>query len=328
MYLYKKIIAFSFLFAAISASAQKGSVINSAALQGKDFKALDEYVKKLGTLDNKNMGEISLLLTKNYTDKTDKVRAIYDWITNNISYDIKTARNGGTEKNSSAEVLLSRKATGAGYANLFQDMCSSASIRCLTAEGFIKFGIDDINAKKTSINHSWDVVQLGQSPDAWYYVDACMGSGYPDAEFKTFTKAFNPDYFFANLFIFNLQHFPDNIAWQLGPGPKTKKDFYAFPVIKSAAYEFGLKKLTPVEGAVKVKAGKPLSFAYLINGNVTVNKISLFIESGKKKATKDLPFTFNNNILECNYKFPEEDSYTVTVLLNDKALAQYAIEVN
>ncbi len=314
----KKITGIIFLLLTVNCFAQKN---------GRNFKDIDEYVKKLGTLDSLNMGTISNLLTKNYDDKTDKSRAIYDWIAYNISYDFKTARNGGAEKNSSTEVLLYRKATGAGYANLFQDMCSSAGIRCLTANGFIKFGTEQISDSKTEINHSWAVIQLGQSPEAWYYADPCMGSGYPDAEFKSFTKAFNPDYFFADLTIFNLQHYPDNIAWQLGPGPKNKKDFFDLPVIKSAAYEFGLKRFSPKDGSVKIAVKKPLVFVYQLNDRVAVTKVSVAIGEGKKKTIKEIPFTFDKGMLSFFYKFDEEDTLPVTILINGKEFAEYAVAV-
>ncbi|GAB2822287.1 transglutaminase domain-containing protein [Ferruginibacter profundus] len=317
-YIFKKLSVLLLVGITANCFAQK---------EGRDFKAIDEYVKKLGALDSMNMGTISSLLTKNYTDKTDKVRAIYDWIAYNIAYDLKNAGSGPGDKNTSTEVLLRRKATGAGYATLFQDMCSSAGIRCLTADGFVKFGTDQINDTKTEINHSWAVVQLGQSPEAWYYADPCWGAGYTDAEFKTFTRAFNPDYFFADLTIFNWQHYPDNMAWQLGPGPKNKKDFFGMPVIKSAAYELGLKKMNPNDGAVKVKVNKPLAFSYQLNSNATITKVALVFGEGKKKKIKEVPFSFNGNMLGFTYKFEEEDSFPVTVLVNGKELAAYMVDI-
>jgi len=314
----KKLLSLALICITLHAAAQKS---------GRDFTEIDAYVKKLGTLDSMNMGTISNLLTKNYENKTDKARAIFDWIAYNIVYDIKTARNGGSEKNSSTEVLLYRKATGSGYANLFQDMCSSAGIRCLTADGFIKFGIDQIGDDKTEINHTWDVVQLGQSPEAWYYVDACMGSGYTDAEFKTYTKSFNPDYFFADLTIFNWQHFPDNIAWYLGPRLKNKKDFFSMPIIKSAAYELGLKKLNPVEGSVKAKVGKALPFSYQISLEAEITKVQLAIGEGKKQKIKEVEFSLSGRILGFTYKFEEEGEFQVKVIVNGKELVEYKINV-
>jgi Transglutaminase-like superfamily len=299
-----------------------------AQKDGRDFKEIDGYVKKLGRLDSMNMGTIATLLTKNYNDKTDKCRAIFTWIATNISYDFKNARSGNADKNSSVQVLLYRKALGAGYANLYQDMCSVAGIRCLTVDGFVKFTSEQIDDTKTEINHTWNVVQLGQSPDAWYYVDVCRGSGFTDADFRSFTPAFNDAYFFANLTIFNWEHCPDNIAWYLGPRPKGKKDFFELPAIKPAAYEMGLKNFTPVAGAVKAKVGKPFYFSFKLNYDLDITKVALVFGEDKKKKTKPMEFSFNNGILSFSYKPVDEDAYPVTVTVNEKELLVYKMDVS
>jgi hypothetical protein len=206
-------------------------------------------------------------------------------------------------------------------------MCSSAGVRCLTINGFVKTSTEQINDAKTEINHTWAIVQLGQSPEAWYFVDPCWASGYTDAEFKTFTPSFNADYFFADLTLFNLQHFPDNMAWRIGPGTKSKKDFFALPIIKSAAYEFGLKKFAPYAGSVKVRTTSFLPFNFQLSSSAVISKVAIVITNGKKKLIKDVPFTFNNGALSFNYKFKEEDSFPVTVLVNGKEFADYFVEV-
>jgi hypothetical protein len=295
---------------------------------GRDFKEVDEYVKKLGKLDTMNMGTIATLLTKKFEDKTDQARAIFVWIANNISFDFKNARSGNTDKNTSTLVLQNRKGLGAGYANLYQDMCSVAGIRCLTVDGYVKFTSEQIADAKTEINHTWNVIQLGLSPDAWYYVDACRGAGYSDADFKSFTPAFNDEYFFATLRIFNWEHCPDNEAWYLGPRPKGKKDFFDLPVIKSAAYEMGLKSFTPKDGDLKAKVGKPFFFSIQLNSDLDVTKAALVFGEDKKKKIKPMEFTFNNGILSFSYKPTEEDTYPVTVTVNDKELLVFRMDVS
>ena len=52
------------------------------------FKIVDEYVKSLGSLDTLNMGTISYIVTKKFPDNLEKVRAIFDWIAYNISFDV------------------------------------------------------------------------------------------------------------------------------------------------------------------------------------------------------------------------------------------------
>ena len=69
-------------------------------------------------------------------------------------------------------------------------MCSQANIRCLSVDGYVKNFPEEINDIPDEINHSWNVVQLGLSPEEWYYVDAAKGSGYLDKKRSVFTKKF------------------------------------------------------------------------------------------------------------------------------------------
>ncbi len=303
------------------------SLNSNAQTNGRDFTAIDAYVKSLGSLDSMSMGTINNVVSNKFTDKIDKARAIYYWIANNISYDVKAARNNSTAKNTPAEVLLYRKAVGIGFTSLFQDMCSSADIRCLTVDGFVKQNTSQINEKGVEINHSWAVVQLGQSPETWFYVDPAWGSGYADAEMKEFTKSYTDAYFFTERYTFNLQHYPDNEAWKLGSAPKNKKDFFELPIVQVAALEFDLKKYTPNNGILKAKATKAVSFSYTLNANKEITKVELGIGEKKKYKIKDINFSFSGGTLSFSHKFEEENSYPVTVFVNGKQLISYYVEV-
>ena len=303
------------------------SVNVAAQTQGNNFKTVDDYVAKLGKLDSLNMGTITSIVTKPFSDKMDKARAIYDWITNNISFDCKAQHSGNIQKNSPTEVLLFRKAVGIGYAALFQDMCSSANIRCLTADGFVKNGVEEIGDPKTDINHSWAVVQLGQSPDTWFYVDPAWGSGTTDKDMKVFTKAFNSAYFFANKTVFNLQHYPDNEAWKLGAAPKNKKDFYHLPLVMGLAYELDLKKMTPNDGTLKIKTGNSQAFSFTIGNTANISKVTITLSDRKKQKTTEVSYSYNNGALSFNYKFENEGTFTATIMVNGKEFVAYAVDV-
>ncbi len=294
---------------------------------GRDFKAVDEYVQKLGSLDSLNMGTISNLVSKPFSDKVDKLRAIYYWIANNISYDCKAARTGNTQKNSPTEVLLYRRAVGIGFASLFQDMSSSANIRCLTADGFVKTSVEQIGETKAEINHSWAVVQLGQSPDTWYYVDPAWGSGTTDTEMKLFTKSFNVAYFFADKTIFNLQHYPDNEAWKLGGASKNKKDFFELPIIKAVAYDLDLKKIIPNDGSLKVKLNSSQTFNFILGPKANINKVTITAGEKKKQKTKEVNYSFTNGTLNIVYKFEVEGNYPLTISVNGKEFIAYSVDV-
>jgi transglutaminase/protease-like cytokinesis protein 3 len=291
------------------------------------FKVVDEYVKSLGSLDTLNMGTISYIVTKKFPENKDKVRAIFDWIAYNISFDCKSSRNNGNEKNDPDYVLKSRKATASGYAALFQDMCSVAKIRCLTVDGYAKYTVEQIDNKPDEFNHTWIVVQLGQSPETWHYVDPTWGSGYTDDKMTVYTKSYNDAYFFADKKTFDAQHFADNKAWQLSGGSKSIKDFLSLPVVKHAAYEYGISSFAPTSGMIKAKTKVPVQFSYRINNNAVIDIVALQLGSDKKVRNKTVDYVIKNNTITFSYKFEEEDSYPVTILINGKPVLGYIVEV-
>jgi transglutaminase/protease-like cytokinesis protein 3 len=304
------------------------TVLNSAAQTGgRDFTKIDAYVKSLGPLDSMSTGTINNVVSNKFIDKMDKARAIYYWIAHNITYDVKATRNNNTAKNTPAEVLHSRKAVGIGFASLFQDMCSSADIRCLTVDGFVKYNTQQIGEKDQEINHSWAVVQLGQSPEDWYYVDPAFGSGYSNADMKTFTTYYTDAYFFTEKETFNLQHYPDNEAWKLGTAPKNKKDFFDIPLVKVSAVELGLKKLSPNSGKINAKVNKAVKFSFTVKSTENITKVELGIGEKKKYRLEEIQYSNSASVLSFTYKFQDANSYPVTVFVNGKEFVQYYVEI-
>lgn len=292
------------------------------------FETVDAYARSLGKLDSLNAGNISTLLTRKFSGEQEKVRAIYTWIASNIDYDCKLAKSGSEEKITGEEVLAKRKTIASGYAALFQDMCSVAKIRCLTVDGYAKRRTEEIGELPDVLNHTWVVVQLGQSPDAWYYVDPTWGSGYTDEKLTTYTRSFNPDYFFANKYIFNLQHFPDNRAWFLGSGAKSAKEFMETPVVKEAAYPLQLSGYFPAQGKLKTKLNASQEFRVKIGAGHTVEIVAVETGTEKKRRKKTVDHHLKDGFIVFSFKFDEEDTYPVYILINNKPVVGYQVEVN
>lgn len=308
-----------FIFTAISytSNGQSTSAENNS---------VDEYVKSLGALNNLNVANIADTITRKFNNKKDKARAIFYWIANNISWDVKAMKANDNKKKDPVLVIQFRKANPLGYSLLVQEMCSMANIRCLSVDGYIKNFPEDINNKPDEINHSWNVVQLGQSPEQWFYVDAAKASGYADKKMSAFTKYFTSEYFFADKALFNLDHYPNNVAWQLGGGPKNIKEFYALPVISNAAYEYGLQKPLPIAGYIKTKTKNAIAFRYIYNGK-NLSSISLIIGDGKKEVKPEpMNFSATGKIISFNYQFKKEDVYPVKIMIDGKEFVSYYVE--
>lgn len=292
------------------------------------YSTTDNFIAKLGSLDSLNVARITDTLTRRIPDKEQKARAIFYWIAHNIAWDIKAMKSGDQRKSNPEDVTRYRKATPLGFAKLFQEMSSAANIRCLVVDGYIKNYTDDINNPADETNHSWNVVQLGTSPDQWFFVDVARASGYADRKMSVFTPAFTSNYFFPGKSLFNLDHFPDNDAWQLGGGPKSKKDFYALPVIGRAAYTIGLKKPVPVTGLIKARTKAKVNFSFAYDPEVSVSNVSLLVGEGKKmQKPEPMNFTATNGLVSFSYQFKTEDSIPVAVLVDGKEVLHYQVEV-
>lgn len=306
------------LWTGIHATAQTG---------GHDFTKIDAYVKSLGPLTNMSMGTINNVVSNKFTDKIEKARAIYYWVAHHVAYDVKALRNSNQAKITPAEVLKSRKTTSQGFAALFQDMCSSADIRCLTVDGFIKRTAQQIGEKADEVNHTWVVVQLGQSPEEWYYADPALGSGNLSADNKEFIPDYSDAYFFTEKATFNLQHYPDNTAWKLGSAPKNKTDFFDLPVIKTAAMELEIKKCSPNDGKVKGKAEKPLKFSFTVKNADNITKVELGLGDKKRYKQEQIEFSNAGSALSFNYTFKQPYSGPLVIVVNGKEFAQYYLDV-
>lgn len=292
------------------------------------FSSTDNFIKKLGALESLNIARIADTLTRRIADKEQKARAIFYWIANNIALDPKAIRANDQRKSLPEDVVKLRKATPLGFAKLFQEMSSLANIRCLVVDGYVKNNSDDINDPADESNHSWNVVQLGQSPEQWYYVDAAKASGFTDKKLSTFTPEFTSNYFFPDKALFNLDHFPENDAWQLGGGPKSRKDFYALPLIERAAYGIGLKKPAPATGLIKAKTKNKVTFSFAHDDDVSLSNVSLLIGEGKKmQKPEPMNFTSNKGVVAFSYQFKSEDTYPVKVVADGKVILEYLVEI-
>lgn len=303
--------------------------ISATGQHAQRYTNVDQYAINLGALTDKNVAQIADSLGRPFEDKKMKARAYFTWIAHYIALDGKAIRANDQKKTKPEDVVLNRKTTPLGFAQLFQEMCSMGNIRCLVVDGFIKNNTDDIGNPADEPNHSWNVVQLGQSPDEWYYVDVARASGQLDKKMLQFTPNFTSAYFFADRSIFNLDHFPDNKAWQLGDGPKGLKDFYAFPVISYAAYEIGLKKPQPILGMIRTSIKNKVEFSFNYINYSEIKGINLIIGEGSRQLKPEpMNFTDNAGTIRFSYQFKREDTYPVKVEVDGKTVLQYIVEVN
>lgn len=288
---------------------------------------IETQIQEMCALDSFNIARIADTITAPFSDKIDKAFAIYYWISNNISLDPKSVKKNDSKKIDPVSVIQLRKTNAFGFATLFQEMCSMADIRCLVVNGYTKYNYNDINNPPDEPNHSWNVVQTGQSPDQWYYVDVAKASGNLDIRFTTFKKKYCRGYFFADRKIFNLDHLPENKAWLLGFGPKNKNEFYLLPVIESGAYILGAYNPAPFYGFIKTKTSKAFQFSFKIKPGTSISRLMFITKEGNKPEKKEpLIYEESEGTITIRYTFKKEETYVVRFNADENDLFTYLIE--
>lgn len=186
---------------------------------GVDYSKVD---KQSATVPStlKSASEISAYLTRNLSTPTEKVRAIYYWISHNIRYDISqlaTARVTyfSGERNLLNEVLQKRMGVCQHYAELFNACCKSAGIKSYVIAGYTK-----ADGQMANLAHAWNAVVIAGK---YYLIDATWAAGFVDNE--KFTAQFNDIYFLISPNEFIKTHMPFDPIWQFLDNPILNKEF-------------------------------------------------------------------------------------------------------
>ncbi len=165
---------------------------------------------------------------------SDKVKAIHDWICDNIAYNTDVFRGEAGDQDYKT-VLVKKKAVCTGYANLMKEMCRLANIECIRIDGWSKgFGYEGYI--KENPDHSWNAVQLGKK---WQLIDVTWDAGYCDWEH--FVKHYSTQWLYRTPQQFIYSHLPMNEIYQyLGEKERrTPEKFVEEPYIPGKFFEYG-----------------------------------------------------------------------------------------
>jgi len=216
---------------------------------------VDEHAMDDAMEGCRDVGEVTRRLCDPFTKDTDKVRAIFRWICDNISYDVENLRYG-TYANTDLTpegVLTSRRAVCEGYCILFTAMLDIIHVECGKVVGWGRSGL----IKQDSLtvpNHMWNAFKLD---GAWQLADVTWSAGSLNPDFS-FNKEFNPYYFMTDASQFSNSHFPEDPQWQMVTPALNKTDFCSSLYFTSHMYLHGIKTETHKEAELTVTEGETI----------------------------------------------------------------------
>ncbi|MGE5417220.1 MAG: transglutaminase domain-containing protein [Acidobacteriota bacterium] len=136
----------------------------------------------------------------------DKVRAIHDWVANNIEYDIEGARTRKYEDSLAVRVLQRKKGICGGYSNLISAMLDAVGVRNRIVEGWARHSDEtwaDLLRRSPEADHAWNEVYIG---GRWIIIDSTWDAGYTDDSLSVFHKQFSLKYYDPDPACFGLDH--------------------------------------------------------------------------------------------------------------------------
>jgi Transglutaminase-like superfamily len=312
------------------------------------FYEIDERVK---SIDPAAPSELAYTLTKDYSTQKEKLRSIFSWITEHISYRVKGHnRNMQTNNHNknilsadtinwgyandvvAATVLQNKSAFCDGYARLFKTLCDYAGLRCAIISGY---GNGDYSRQyKFRCNHTWNAVYIDS---AWHLLDVTWASGYTNYSGDEFTKRLNEDYFMAAPENFIRDHFPDDLRWTLMENPPLPGEFNKAPYRSRSFTKYKITSYPAFNGIIEAAVGDTIqidieSADTKADGKVSADTAISFDSSLQKldAAVAFLePATTGDNKQKFHYTFFVENNSIewLHIVYNHDVILRYRLKI-
>ena len=236
----------------------------------------------LSTQIETNPAALAQHLTAGYTKDLDKVRAIFHWITDNISYNTiifqkrsrYQPRNRFLDEQEDTSMVLKplnervaegvlkrRVAVCDGYSRLFKTLCDYAGIKSVIIYGYARSYSNRVGTRFSS-NHTWNAVLIDNK---WELLDATWASGYINFN-DDFVKSYNDNYFLTPPQQFIQDHYPESIEWALLLKPPTLAEFRHSPFKNQSFVKHGINSFKPSTGIIEAKIGDTIKIEIATEG--------------------------------------------------------------
>ena len=315
-----------------------------AQTRTSSFSSIDWNVQ---FMDADNVDTLAVKLTAPYHTDLEKVRAIFSWIAQHISYNvgIYNSRRPSTvkytpdpfdtisvwksaEEMTAQRVLHRRIAVCDGYAKLFKTICDYAGLQCKVINGYAKCLFE--RSDRFTTNHSWNVVMIDS---AWRLIDVTWGSGY-----ITYADEYVPHidetYFLSSPKQFILDHYPEDIQWTLLDNPPTLKEFQRSPFKYKSFIKYGIASFWPTNGVINAAQGDTIHFEIDLRDPDRAKLISSdpFFDTTILTRTPNSAFLKPandpiHNKVSYSYVVDSTDIQWLHILYNDDLILKYKLNI-
>jgi transglutaminase/protease-like cytokinesis protein 3 len=311
-----------------------------------NFARIDQRVSDVNA---DNPDTLAHRLTANYTTDLEKVRAIFSWITEHISYRTKgsftTSRNSVSEKpelpkeDTSAlkpldvrvaeNVLQQRTAVCDGYSRLFKTLCDFAGIQSEVITGYARGDRSRIS-KQFRANHTWNAVLIDSN---WHLMDVTWASGFIAYSTNDFVKSLDESYFLAKPEAFIYDHYPEDLKWTLLSHPPTLQEFYHTPFKHTAFVKYNILSFKPAKGVIDASVGDSIRIE--LETLDADKNTQVYVDNHYDSTTQLIPIlaiakptlTGSKNKIGYTYRVESGAVEWLNIVYNDEVIMQYKLNI-
>lgn len=195
-----------------------------------NFQKADAIAERFKGEELFNLPVLALRLTAQLHTEAERFRAIYYWVTHNISGDYALLTNNEQTRrkllnNPSAlhqwnkkhrkdiftTLRQEKKTLCTGYAYLVKELANLVGLECEMVHGYGKMNTLKFNSTDIP-NHTWNVIKLDNT---WYVCDATWSSGIINMETYRFEFKYDDAFFLMEPAEFAKTHTPIDTQWTL-----------------------------------------------------------------------------------------------------------------
>lgn len=232
-------------------------------LPAQNFSNIDSRVKKYPKYNSPE--KLANKIAKDFKKDSEKVRAIYIWLTSNVRYDLNEYYNPSNKKvsfrySSEKERLFkiqqikneitrttfkTKKSVCEGYAQSFKSLCNLLGIEANVISGYARSSGSEIGRVPGFSDHAWNVVKL---QNQWQIIDATWGAGHVSN--GTWKKSYSDYFYNIDKNKANLSHYPEEEKWRVLFNDSSIVDFFNQPVYKTKFLASKIELISPTTGMI------------------------------------------------------------------------------
>lgn len=313
-----------------------------------DFSYVD---RKVNGIEGKDPVLLSKQLTEDYTRDIEKVRSIFRWIADNISYYKKPPPSKRKQRKGireyeppapsdtgalppltdrvAAKVLEDRQAVCEGYARLFKSLCDHAGIQSEIITGYARSEPSILQSRFRS-NHSWNAVFIDSS---WFLLDVTWASGVTISNSGEFLRYFDDYYFLTPPDKFIRHHYPDDLRWTLLDDCPVLTEFKSAPYKQRSYVKYPIVHYFPRGGIIEATVGDTIRLELATNPDDRLWSIgpdSLWdaIDFTNPSLAYVQPITpAESNKYFYSYPVVSENTQWLHVMLNNDVVLRYRLKI-